>query len=230
MRHLERHRTHRTGWLRAAVLGANDGILSTASLIVGVAASGSNNQAILLAGVASLVAGALAMAAGEYVSVSSQADTESADLQREAKELADNPQHELAELTEIYVRRGLEKSLAQQVATQLMSHDALGAHAKEELGITEALSARPTQAALFSAASFALGALLPLAIVWLQPSGSLNIWVAGGSLLGLALLGWMSAITGGARATVSVARVVFLGALAMGATAAVGMLFGTQVA
>jgi vacuolar iron transporter family protein len=169
------------------------------------------------------------VAAGEYVSVSSQSDTERADLAREAQELADNPQHELYELTDIYVKRGVEKSLALEVAAQLMAHDALGAHAKEELGITDALSARPFQAALFSAASFAIGSLLPLVIVGLQPAGSLKIWVASGSLVCLGVLGFASAKTGGSRTTISVARVIFLGAAAMALTAVVGALFGTHM-
>jgi len=226
MRHGERHRTHRTGWLRAAVLGANDGIVSTASLVLGVAAAGAGVQGVLVAGVAGLVAGAMSMAAGEYVSVSSQADTERADLAREKSELAANPEQEHAELTAIYVQRGLDATLASNVATQLMEHDALGAHGRDELGITETLVARPVQAALASATSFAVGAALPLLMVlWLRPS-VLIPGVAGGSLLFLALLGLVAARAGGAPIGPSVLRVTFWGALAMGLTAAVGKLFG----
>jgi len=226
VRHGERHRTHRTGWLRAAVLGANDGIVSTASLVLGVAAAGANSQGIVIAGVAGLVAGAMSMAAGEYVSVSSQADTERADLARESRELAANPEQEHAELTAIYVQRGLDATLASSVATQLMEHDALGAHGRDELGITATLVARPVQAALASAASFAVGAALPLLMVlWLPPS-VLMPGVAGGSLLFLALLGLVSARAGGAPIGPAVLRVAFWGALAMALTAAVGALFG----
>jgi VIT1/CCC1 family predicted Fe2+/Mn2+ transporter len=226
VRHGERHRTHRTGWLRAAVLGANDGIVSTASLVLGVAAAGANSQGIVIAGVAGLVAGAMSMAAGEYVSVSSQADTERADLARESRELAANPEQEHAELTAIYVQRGLDARLASSVATQLMEHDALGAHGRDELGITATLVARPVQAALASAASFAVGAALPLLMVlWLPPS-VLMPGVAGGSLLFLALLGLVSARAGGAPIGPAVLRVAFWGALAMALTAAVGALFG----
>ena len=226
MRHGERHRTHRTGWLRAAVLGANDGIVSTASLVLGVAAAGAGVQGVLVAGVAGLVAGAMSMAAGEYVSVSSQADTERADLAREKSELAANPEQEHAELQAIYVQRGLDPTLASSVATQLMEHDALGAHGRDELGITETLVARPVQAALASATSFAVGAALPLLMVlWLRPS-VLIPGVAGGSLLFLALLGLVAARAGGAPIGPSVLRVTFWGALAMGLTAAVGKLFG----
>jgi VIT1/CCC1 family predicted Fe2+/Mn2+ transporter len=226
MRHRERHRTHRTGWLRAAVLGANDGIVSTASLLVGVAAAGATSQGVLIAGVAGLVAGAMSMAAGEYVSVSSQADTERADLARESRELAANPEQEHAELTAIYVQRGLDATLAASVATQLMEHDALAAHGRDELGITETLVARPVQAALASAASFAVGAALPLLMVlWLPPS-VLMPGVAAGSLLCLALLGLVAARAGGAPIGPSVLRVAFWGALAMALTAAVGALFG----
>ena len=225
MRHRERHRTHRTGWLRAAVLGANDGIVSTASLVLGVAAAGASSQGILVAGVAGLVAGAMSMAAGEYVSVSSQADTERADLARERKELAASPEAEHKELTAIYVKRGLDSELASSVATQLMEHDALGAHARDELGITETLAARPVQAALASAASFAAGAALPVLLVLVLPVAALTWGVSGGSLLFLALLGLLSARAGGAPATPSVARVTFWGALAMALTAAVGTLF-----
>ncbi len=226
MRHDERHRTHRTGWLRAAVLGANDGIVSTASLVLGVAATGAGTKAILVAGVASLVAGAMSMAAGEYVSVSSQADTENADLAREKTELAEDPQREHAELTAIYVRRGLDENLASRVASQLMAHDALAAHARDELEISDALAARPVQAAFASAGTFAAGAFLPLLVVLLIPASALMGAVAGGSLLFLALLGLVAARAGGSPLLVSAARVTFWGALAMGLTAGVGALFG----
>jgi len=226
MRHDEKHRTHRTGWLRAAVLGANDGIVSTASLVLGVAAAGTTTQAVLIAGVAGLVAGAMSMAAGEYVSVSSQADTERADLARERKELAEEPEKEVEELIGIYMQRGLDRPLASQVAKQLMAKDALGAHARDELGISDALAARPVQAALASAATFAAGAALPLLMVWLLPTTLLMPGVAGSSLLFLALLGWLAARAGGAPAFRPVLRVAFWGALAMAATAAIGALFG----
>ncbi len=229
MRHTERHRTHRIGWLRAAVLGANDGIVSTASLVVGVAAASASPENILLTGVAGLVAGAMSMAVGEYVSVHSQADTEQADLARERAELEANPAAELIELTGIYVARGLETGLAQQVAEQLMAHDAIGAHARDELGISETLSARPVQAALASAASFAVGAILPLAVTALASGSSLIAWVSATSLAFLALLGAISARVGGASALVGAWRVTFWGALAMAMTAAVGSLFGTAV-
>ncbi|MCI4427805.1 MAG: VIT family protein [Burkholderiales bacterium] len=226
MRHSERHRTHRTGWLRAAVLGANDGIVSTASLVLGVAATGAGTKAILVTGVASLVAGAMSMAAGEYVSVSSQADTESADLAREKKELAENPKQEHAELTAIYVKRGLDETLASSVAAQLMAHDALTAHARDELGISDTLAAKPVQAAFASAGTFAAGALLPLLIVLLLPASTLMWGLAGSSLFFLALLGLIAARAGGSPLLVSAARVTFWGALAMGLTAGVGALFG----
>jgi VIT1/CCC1 family predicted Fe2+/Mn2+ transporter len=226
MRHIERHRTHRIGWLRAAVLGANDGIVSTASLILGVAAAGANSQGILVAGVAGLVAGAMSMAAGEYVSVSSQADTERADLARESKELDANPEHEHEELAAIYIKRGLDTALASNVATQLMQHDALGAHARDELGISNALAARPVQAALASAATFAVGAALPLLIVVLFPFSSLMWAVSGSALFFLALLGSLAARAGGAPIPTAALRVTFWGALAMGLTAGVGALFG----
>ena len=225
MRHNERHRTHRTGWLRAAVLGANDGIVSTASLILGVAAAGASTQAIMVAGVAGLVAGAMSMAAGEYVSVSSQADTERADLARESKELAANPEQEHAELTAIYVGRGLDAALASSVATQLTLHDALGAHGRDELGISDTLAAKPTQAALASAGMFAVGAVLPLMMVLVVPRAALIWGVAGSSLVFLALLGYLAARAGGSPAIVSVARVTFWGAFAMTLTAGVGTLF-----
>ena len=226
MRHLERHRMSRIGWLRAAVLGANDGIVSTSSLILGVAASGAASNSILVAGVAGLVAGAMSIAAGEYVSVSSQADTENADLARERQELAAQPEAEHAELTAIYVDRGLAPELAAEVATQLMAHDALGAHARDELSITEMVTARPVQAALASAATFAVGAALPLLVVLLAPQ-SILIWaVAISSLLFLALLGSLAAATGGSPVLRAALRVTFWGALAMALTAAVGALFG----
>lgn len=228
MRHREQHRTQRTGWLRAAVLGANDGIVSTASLVLGVAAAGASRTAIGVAGVAALVSGAMSMAAGEYVSVSSQADTERADLTRESKELTANPEQEHEELVSIYVQRGLDRPLASSVATQLMAHDALGAHARDELGISDTLTAKPVQAAMASAGSFASGAALPL-LVALTISNAALMWaVAGGSLLFLALLGFIAARAGGAPALRSVLRVAFWGALAMGLTAAVGTLFGAS--
>ena len=226
-RHAERHRTDRIGWLRAAVLGANDGIVSTASLVVGVAAAHANHEAILLAAVAGLVAGAMSMAAGEYVSVHSQADTENADLSRERAELASDPAAELRELTAIYVSRGLAPALAQQVAERLTAHDALGAHARDELGISETLSARPVQAALASAASFAVGALLPLVVTALAPAQGLIAWVCGTSLVFLALLGAVAARAGGAGVAKGAWRVSFWGALAMAITAGVGAAFGT---
>jgi VIT1/CCC1 family predicted Fe2+/Mn2+ transporter len=226
MRHSERHRTHRTGWLRAAVLGANDGIVSTASLVLGVAAAGAGTQGILVAGVAGLVAGAMSMAAGEYVSVSSQADTERADLTRESKELAENPGQEHAELMAIYVKRGLDETLASNVATQLMTHDALAAHGRDELGISDTLAAQPVQAALASAGTFAVGAVLPLLMVLVIPVSALMWGLAGSSLFFLALLGLLAARVGGAPVIASVARVTFWGALAMALTAGVGALFG----
>jgi vacuolar iron transporter family protein len=203
-RHRERHKTHRTGWLRAAVLGANDGIVSTASLVLGVAAAGATSQGILVAGVAGLVAGAMSMAAGEYVSVSSQADTERADLARESRELAANPDQEHAELAAIYVKRGLDTTLAANVAAQLMQHDALGAHGRDELGISDTLAARPLQAALASAGAFAVGASLPLLLVLVFPVTALMWGVAGSSLLSLALLGVLAARAGGAPVIASV--------------------------
>lgn len=226
MRHTEKHRTHRTGWLRAAVLGANDGIVSTASLVLGVAAAGAGSRSILVAGVAGLVAGAMSMAAGEYVSVSSQADTERADLAKESDELATSPKYEQAELTAIYVKRGLTEELASTVATQLMQHDALGAHAREELGISDTLAARPVQAAFASAGTFAIGAVLPLLIVALFPGSALLWAVSGSSLLFLALLGSLAAVAGGAPVISGALRVTFWGALAMALTTGVGALFG----
>ncbi|MFI3187908.1 MAG: VIT family protein [Methylococcaceae bacterium] len=227
--HPEIHRTHRIGWLRAAVLGANDGIVSTASLIVGIAASHATHNDIVLAGVAGLVAGAMSMAAGEYVSVSSQADTEHADLKRERKELDENEAYEQKELAAIYVSRGLDPLLAVQVAEQLMQHDALGAHARDELGISESGTARPIQAALTSAATFAVGAALPLLIVLFAPAADLIVLVSAASLLFLTLLGILAAYTGGSGIIRGAFRVVFWGALAMGLTAAVGSVFGTVV-
>ncbi len=226
MRHIERHRTHRIGWLRAAVLGANDGIVSTASLILGVAAAGATSKSILIAGVAGLVAGAMSMAAGEYVSVSSQADTENADLDKERKELATDPKHEHEELAAIYVGRGLDKKLATEVANQLMKHDALGAHARDELGISETLTARPVQAALASAGTFSVGAALPLIVVLLVPASALMWAVSVSSLIFLALLGSLSARVGGASVMIAAIRVTFWGALAMALTAGIGALFG----
>lgn len=228
-RHTERHRTSSIGWLRAAVLGANDGIVSTASLVVGVAAAGSTHASILVTGIAGLVAGAMSMAAGEYVSVHSQADTENADLARERAELENNPGAEHRELAAIYIGRGLDPALAKQVADQLTAHDALGAHARDELGISEAFSARPIQAALASAASFAVGAALPLAAAWLAPSATLLYWVSGMSLVFLALLGAVAARVGGADVRKGAWRVTFWGALAMAITAGVGTLFGAVV-
>jgi len=228
--HRERHRTERIGWLRAAVLGANDGIVSTASLVIGVAAASAARGDVLIAGVAGLVAGAMSMAAGEYVSVKSQSDTEAADLARERGELAADAGGEHRELAGIYVKRGLDAALADQVATQLMEHDALGAHARDELGISETLSARPVQAALSSAASFTAGAALPLLVALTAPAGSLPAVVAGSSLVFLATLGAVAARAGGAPAVRGAWRVTFWGALAMAITAAVGALFGTAVA
>jgi vacuolar iron transporter family protein len=227
MPHRERHRTARVGWLRAAVLGANDGIVSTASLVVGVAAAHATSHDVLVAGVAGLVAGAMSMAAGEYVSVSSQADTEQADLARERLELATDEATELAELTGIYVNRGLDPTLARQVAEQLMAHDALAAHARDELGISEVLSARPVQAALASAGTFAVGAGMPLLAAVIAPAAQVIPMVAGSSLVFLAVLGGLAAVAGGAPATVGAARVTFWGALAMALTAGVGAVFGT---
>ena len=224
--HPERHRTDRIGWLRAAVLGANDGIVSTASLVVGVAAAGASQHSILVTGVAGLVAGAMSMAAGEYVSVHSQADTEEADLSRERTELQTDPAAERRELAAIYVARGLQAKLAQQVAEQLMTHDALGAHARDELGISQTMSARPVQAALASAASFAVGAALPLAVTALVPYPSLLASVSGTSLVFLAVLGFISARAGGASVLTGAWRVAFWGALAMAITAGAGALFG----
>ena len=226
-RHRERHRTNRIGWLRAAVLGANDGIVSTASLVAGVAAAHATHADIVVAAVAGLVAGAMSMAAGEYVSVHSQADTEHADLERERKELTSDLQGERNELTAIYVRRGLDQVLARQVADQLMAHDALAAHARDELGISDTIRPRPIQAALASAASFAVGAALPLAVTAVAPEAHLIPVVCATSLVFLAILGGVAARAGGARIGVGAARVTFWGALAMAVTAGVGTLLGT---
>ncbi|MBO9512489.1 MAG: VIT family protein [Variovorax sp.] len=224
--HLERHRTERIGWLRAAVLGANDGIISTASLVAGVAAAQASHASIVTTAVAGLVAGAMSMAAGEFVSVHSQADAEKADLERERQELATDLEAEHRELTAIYVRRGLDHELAEQVARQLMAHDALGAHARDELGLSDALAARPLQAAMASAVSFAAGAALPLAVVALAPAHSLLAWITVSAVLFLALLGAIAATIGGTPVARSALRVAVWGTLAMGVTAGVGALFG----
>ncbi len=229
IRHRELHRSERIGWLRAAVLGANDGIVSTASLVVGVAAAAASRHDVLIAGVAGLVAGALSMAAGEYVSVSSQADTEQADLAREKNELATQPRAEEDELTAIYVTRGLDEPLARTVARKFMEKDALAAHARDELGLTEELAARPLQAALASAATFAVGAGVPILTILVVPIGSLVLVVSFISLLCLIALGAVAARAGGASMATGAARVAFWGALAMAATAGVGRLFGTAV-
>ncbi len=225
----EAHRSEHISWLRAAVLGANDGIVSTASLIVGVAAANSSHQNILLTGIAGLVAGAMSMASGEYVSVSSQADTENADLAREKVELASNVEFERAELAQIYVGRGLDADLAAKVAKQLMAHDALGSHARDELGITEALSARPVQAALASAGAFSVGAAMPLVMVLISSPKNLIAVVSVASLVFLILLGVLAAHVGGANAWKGALRVGFWGALAMAITAGIGSIFGTVV-
>lgn len=227
--HTERHAIDRIGWLRAAVLGANDGIVSTASLIVGVAAASATQSAVVVAGTAGLVAGAMSMAAGEYVSVSSQRDTERADLAREAQEIADDPVSEHEELTAIYVKRGLDALLAAQVATQLMARDALGAHARDELHISEVTTARPIQAALTSAGTFAAGAALPLGLVFVVPQAQLPLLVSVGSLLFLAFLGAVGARAGGAPMTAAIVRVTFWGAIALAITAGIGRLFGAVV-
>ncbi len=226
MSHHEEHRAHRVGWLRAAVLGANDGIVSTSSLIIGVAAASAAHANILLAGVAGLVAGAMSMAAGEYVSVSSQADTENADLELERKSLEHDYEFEKDELAKIYEGRGIEPGLAIQVADQLMAHDALGAHARDEIGISEIVNARPVQAALSSGGTFLVGAALPLLVAWAVPGPQLIQWVAVSSLFFLALLGVLAARAGGASMSVGAFRVTFWGALAMALTAGVGRLFG----
>ncbi len=228
--HREFHRTAHIGWLRAAVLGANDGLISTSSLVVGVASADPAPGAVMVAALAGLVAGALSMAAGEYVSVSSQSDTESADLARERRELAEEPEHELAELTGIYVKRGLTPETAAEVARQLTAHDALGAHAREELGMSEVTRARPIQAALSSAAAFAAGAAPPLLLAAFWPGATLTPVVIASSLVLLALLGGAAARMGGAPLLTGALRVTFWGAVAMGCTALVGRLFGTSVA
>jgi VIT1/CCC1 family predicted Fe2+/Mn2+ transporter len=227
--HPEHHLVARVGWLRAAVLGANDGIVSTASLIVGVAAAAATQNDVLIAGIAGLVAGAMSMAAGEYVSVSSQSDTEQADLLRERKELKDSPESELDELTDIYVKRGVDQSTARQVAEQLMAKDALMAHARDELGISEITTARPVQAAMTSAATFAVGAAMPLLMVIVAPASALVPVVSAASLGFLALLGAIGAKAGGANVLRATARVTFWGALAMALTAGIGAVFGTVV-
>ena len=224
--HTEVHRSSSIGWLRAAVLGANDGIVSTASLVIGVAAAGATQGAVLVAGVAGLVAGAMSMAAGEYVSVSSQADTEQADLARERQELVSDGARETAELAGIYVQRGLDAALAQQVAVQLMAKDALGAHARDELGMSELAAARPLLAAFASAAAFTVGAAAPLATAWLAPASAVAWVVAAASLVFLLVLGALSAYTGGASMPRAIVRVTFWGALAMALTAGVGRMFG----
>ena len=224
--HAERHYVHTTGWLRAAVLGANDGIVSTASLIIGVAAANATQSSVLVAGIAGLVAGAMSMAAGEYVSVSSQSDTELADIQREKQELEANPVYETAELADIYRQRGLDADLARQVAEQLMAKGALGAHTRDELGISDITRARPLQAALASATAFTVGAALPLLTAWLAVEQHLALTVAGTSLIFLMLLGGLAARSGGANIAKGMVRVTFWGALAMAATASVGSLFG----
>ena len=226
MRHGEWHKSSRVGWLRAAVLGANDGIVSTASLVIGVASAGATRSAVLIAGTAGLVAGAMSMAAGEYVSVSSQSDTENSDLARERKELETDTEAEHQELAAIYVQRGLDPALATQVSNQLMAHDALGAHARDELGISEIVQARPVQAAFASALSFSVGAALPLVTIFVVPQALLVWLVAILSLAFLAILGGIAAKVGGARISTGAIRVTFWGALAMAATAAVGSLFG----
>ncbi|MCC5878588.1 MAG: VIT family protein [Idiomarina sp.] len=226
MRHIEIHKTNRIGLLRAAVLGANDGIVSTASLILGVAAAGADSTAVLIAGGAGLVAGAMSMAAGEYVSVSSQADTEQADLAKESRELAEAPLQEQLELAAIYVKRGLDPALASQVATQLMRHDALGAHARDELGISAVSTPRPLGSAFLSASTFTVGAALPLVVVWLVPASLLMWAVPASSLLFLSLLGSIAAKAGDAPVLKAAFRVTFWGGLAMALTAGVGSLFG----
>ncbi len=230
MRHREGHRTARIGWLRASVLGANDGIVSTASLLVGVASAGAERADVLVAGVAGLVAGALSMAAGEYVSVSSQSDTESADLALERLELATQPEAEEAELAAIYAGRGLSPELARDVARALTAHDALGTHARDELGLWEATTARPLQAAAASAASFAAGAVLPMLVVFFAPLSGAEFAVSGASIVSLAALGAVAARVGGASPLVGATRVAVWGAVAMGVTALVGWLFGTAIA
>lgn len=226
MRHSEYHRTHRIGWLRAAVLGANDGIISTASLIIGIASAQVTHEAVLLTAIAGLVAGAMSMAAGEYVSVCSQSDTETADLARERIELATDHENELKELTTIYIERGLKPTLAKQVADQLTAHDSLAAHARDELGIIETMNARPIEAALASAATFSIGAALPLLVTFIASPANTLTYVAIMSLIFLAILGGLAAKAGGANLWVGAARVAFWGALAMIVTAGIGHLFG----
>ncbi len=229
-RHTETHLLERIGWLRASVLGANDGIVSTSSLVLGVAAAGADSATMLLTGTAGLVAGAMSMAAGEYVSVSSQADAEAADIAKEKAELADSPAAERAELIAIYHKRGLDRALAEQVTDQLMAKDALKAHLRDELGLTDEMAARPIQAAWASALAFSIGAALPLVAAYLAPRASVDYWIAGGSLLFLALLGGVGAKMGGAPVGKAVLRVTFWGAFAMAATAGIGSLFGANVA
>jgi VIT1/CCC1 family predicted Fe2+/Mn2+ transporter len=229
-RHTETHLLERIGWLRASVLGANDGIVSTSSLVLGVAAAGADSATMLLTGTAGLVAGAMSMAAGEYVSVSSQADAEAAEIAKEKAELADSPAAERAELVAIYQKRGLDRALAEQVTDQLMAKDALKAHLRDELGLTDEMAARPIQAAWASALAFSIGAALPLLAAYLAPRASVDSWIAGGSLLFLALLGGVGAKMGGAPVGKAVLRVTFWGAFAMAATAGIGSLFGANVA
>ncbi len=227
--HSEIHMVHRVGWLRAAVLGANDGLVSTSSLVVGVAAAGSGKPEVLIAGLAGLVAGAMSMAAGEYVSVSSQTDSERADMARETRELTETPEAELQELTQIYVARGLDRDLARKVAVQLTERDALGTHARDELGISETVTAHPIQAAMVSALTFAVGAVVPLIVVLLAPAAQITALVAASTLVALAVLGAAGASAGGAGLVRGAVRVTFWGMLAMAATAAVGMIFGVTV-
>jgi VIT1/CCC1 family predicted Fe2+/Mn2+ transporter len=229
-RHTETHLLERIGWLRASVLGANDGIVSTSSLVLGVAAAGADSATMLLTGTAGLVAGAMSMAAGEYVSVSSQADAEAADIAKEKAELADSPAAERAELVAIYQKRGLDRALAEKVTDQLMAKDALKAHLRDELGLTDEMAARPIQAAWASALAFSIGAALPLLAAYLAPRAAVDYWIAGGSLLFLALLGSVGAKMGGAPVGKAVLRVTFWGAFAMAATAGIGSLFGAPVA
>ncbi|GLK74554.1 VIT family protein [Ancylobacter dichloromethanicus] len=226
--HPEIHMVHRIGWLRAAVLGANDGLVSTSSLVVGVAAAGSGSTEILIAGLAGLVAGAMSMAAGEYVSVSSQMDAENSDLARERRELAAMPEAELEELTQIYVERGLDRTLAERVAIQLTERDALGAHARDELGISETIAARPVQAAIVSALTFAAGAVVPVLVALASPADKTSVMVAASTLVALAVLGGLGATAGGAGVARGALRVTFWGALAMGVTATVGTIFGVS--
>lgn len=228
--HSEVHMVHRIGWLRAAVLGANDGLVSTASLVVGVAAAGSGRPEILIAGLAGLVAGSMSMAAGEYVSVSSQTDAEQADIAREAGELESMPEAELYELTQIYVGRGLDEDLAGKVAIQLTGKDALGAHSRDELGISETVTAHPVQAAIVSALTFAVGAVIPLIVAWIAPAAQITLTVAASAIVALMVLGALGASAGGAGMAKGAIRVTFWGALAMAVTAGVGMIFGVSAA